>query len=124
MTHSVPTRRSSDLTAEGTILNDDAAPPASFLAIAADDAVRAEGGAGSTAFTFTVTRTGDTSAAGSVDYAVTGEAGGSDFLGGSLPGGTVVFAAGETSTTLTVEAAGDNGFEAEERKRTRLNSRH
>src|SRR3546814_11764456 len=60
----------------------------SDLAIAADDAVKAEGDAGSTAFTFTVTRSGDPSAAGSVDYAVTGEAGGSDFLGGSLPGGT------------------------------------
>src|SRR3546814_16663397 len=61
-----------------------------------------------------VTRSGDTSAAGSVDYAVTGEAGGSDFLGGSLPGGTVAFAAGELSKSLTIEVAGDSGFEADE----------
>src|SRR3546814_6333581 len=47
-------------------------------------------------------------------YAVTGEAGGSDFLGGSLPGGTVAFAAGELSKSLTIEVAGDSGFEADE----------
>ena len=99
--------------ASATILNDDPAPPATFLAIAADDAVKAEGDAGSTAFTFTVTRSGDTSAAGSVDYAVTGAADGADF-GGGLPAGTVSFAAGETSKTLTLQVSGDTGFEADE----------
>ena len=101
-------------TAVGTIQNDDVPPPATFLAIAALDAVQAEGDAGSTAFTFTVTRTGDTSAADSVDYAVTGSANGADFAGGVLPGGTVSFAAGETSKTLTLQVAGDTAFEADE----------
>ncbi|GAB4361081.1 MAG: hypothetical protein Kow00114_15320 [Kiloniellaceae bacterium] len=99
--------------ASATILNDDAAPPATFFAIAADDAVGAEGDAGSTAFTFTVTRSGDTSAAGSVDYAVSGAADAADFMGG-LPAGTVSFAAGETGKTITVEVAGDTDFEADE----------
>src|SRR3546814_6359358 len=97
-----------------TTLFRSAAPPATFLGIAALDAVTAEGDAGATAFTFTVTRSGDTSAAGSVDYAVTGAANGADFVGGSLPGGTLSFAAGETGKTLTVVVAGDMAFEADE----------
>uniref|UniRef100_UPI00260AAEEE S8 family serine peptidase n=1 Tax=Pelagibius sp. TaxID=1931238 RepID=UPI00260AAEEE len=101
--------------AAGTIQNDDPVPPATFLAIAADDAVKAEGDGGSTAFTFTVTRTGDTSQAGSVDYAVTSaEADGTDFFGGTLPSGTVAFGAGEASKTLTIEVAGDTDFEGDE----------
>src|SRR3546814_6518296 len=56
-------------------------------------------------FTFTVTRSGDTSAAGSVDYAVAGAADGADFAGGALPAGTLAFAAGETSKTLKVGRA-------------------
>ena len=54
----------------GTINNDDTA--AATLAIAATDADKAEGNSGSTPFTFTVTRSGDTSGASSVNYAVTG----------------------------------------------------
>ncbi|MGD1879800.1 MAG: Calx-beta domain-containing protein, partial [Kiloniellaceae bacterium] len=100
--------------AEGTILNDDAAPPAIFYGIAADEAVKAEGDAGSTAFTFTVTRSGDTSAAGSVDYAVSGAADGTDFTGGTLPSGSLSFAAGEASKTVTVDVAGDTDFESDE----------
>src|SRR3546814_605171 len=94
----------------------DAPPPPgpARFAIAADDAVGAEGDAGATAFTFTISRSGDTSAAGSVDYAVTGAANGADFVGGSLPGGTLSFAAGEASKTLTLQVAGDTAFEADE----------
>ena len=102
-------------TAEGTIINDDVAPPATSFAIAAEDAVKAEGDAGTTAFTFTVTRSGDTSGADSVDWGVSGASvDGADFVGGTLPGGTVSFAAGETSKTLTVEVAGDTDFEPDE----------
>ncbi|MGD1880313.1 MAG: Calx-beta domain-containing protein [Kiloniellaceae bacterium] len=100
--------------ADGTILNDDVAPPASRFAIAADNAVQAEGDNGSTAFTFTVTRSGDTSVAGSVDYGVSGDAEPDDFLGGVLPAGTLAFAAGETSKTLTLQVAGDTDFENDE----------
>ena len=77
-------------TALGTIQNDDAS-----LSIAATDAVKPEGNAGSTAFTFTVTRSGDTSGISSVNYAVTGSgaspANAADFATGVLPSGTVNF---------------------------------
>src|SRR3546814_17505804 len=87
--------------AEGTILNDDAAPPATFLAIAPADAAQPEGLIGETFLTFTVTRSGDTSVAGAVDYAVTGAVDGADFVGGLLPGGTLTFAAAAASKTLS-----------------------
>ncbi len=98
--------------AEGTIQNDDTA-----LAIAALDAVKVEGDAATTAFTFKVTRTGDTSGASDVDYAVTGSgtdaADAADF-GGAYPSGMVSFAANETSQTVTVDVSGDSDVEADE----------
>jgi len=97
-------------TATGAILNDDAA-----LAIAATSAVKAEGQSGTTPFTFTVTRTGDTTVAHSANWAVSGAAvTGADFVGGVLPTGTVSFAAGETSKVITVNVAGDTAVEANE----------
>jgi len=102
-------------TASGTILTDETAPS---LAIAATNAAQSEGDSGSTAFTFTVTRSGDTSLAGSVNYAVTGTgtnaANGADFTGGALPTGTVNFAAGASSATVTVNVAGDTTVENDE----------
>ena len=99
-------------TAVGTILNDDAA-----LEIAAASAIQYEGDSGSTAFTFTVTRSADTSQAVTVDWAVTGSgaypADAVDFVGGVLPSGMVSFAAGETSKTITVYVAGDTTIEAD-----------
>ena len=95
-------------TAAATILNDDAT-----LAIAALDADRAEGQSGTTGFTFTVTRAGDTSAAHSVAYAV-GGASGTDFAGGVLPAGTLSFAPGQTAQTLTIPVAGDTAIEADD----------
>ncbi len=84
--------------------------PASIL-IAATDAVQAEGNTGTTPFTFTVTRTGNTTSAVSVDYATTGSgsnvANGADFASGSFPTGTINFAANETSKTLTLNVQGD-----------------
>jgi hypothetical protein len=100
--------------ASGTILNDDSIT----LAIAPTDAEKPEGNAGKTPFTFTVTRSGDTSVATTVDYAVTGSganpANAADFAGGALPSGTLTFNASETSRTITVEVAGDTTFEADE----------
>src|SRR5262249_2021864 len=58
--------------AVGTILNDDAASLPS-LAIAPGVAARPEGNSGTTPFTFTVTRTGNTSGTTTVSYAVTGD---------------------------------------------------
>lgn len=86
-----------------------------FLAISATDAVKAEGDAGSTAFTFTVTRSGDLSGATTVDYAVFGAGvDGADFVGGALPGGALSFAAGETAKSITVNVAGDTTVEGDE----------
>ena len=100
-----------------TILNDDTAPAAT-LAIAATAATRAEGDSGTTPLTFTVTRSGDTSATSSALWKVTGSgstaAAANDFVGGTLPGGTVSFAAGQTSATITVNVAGDTVIEGDE----------
>ncbi|OYQ37568.1 hypothetical protein CHU95_01030, partial [Niveispirillum lacus] len=103
--------------ATGTIRNDDTATPAT-LAIAAGangGADKAEGNSGTTPFTFTVTRGGDTSSAVTANFAVTGSAvTGADFQGGTLPRGTVSFAAGETTKTITVNVAGDAAVEQNE----------
>ena len=102
--------------ATGTILNDDAL--ASQLSIAAGNASQAEGNSGSTPFTFTVTRSGDTTGTSSVAWAVTGSGGSpanaADFAGGVLPSGTLSFAAGQTSQTITVNVAGDTTVEPDE----------
>ncbi|WP_200959842.1 DVUA0089 family protein, partial [Cylindrospermopsis sp. CR12] len=99
-------------TATGTIQNDDAA-----LAIASTNATQTEGSAGIKAFTFTVTRTGDTTNSSSANWAVTGfgtnQADTTDF-GGTLPTGTVSFAAGETSQIMTVNVSGDTIVEPDE----------
>ena len=81
------------------------------MAIAALSADKAEGeGGGTTAFTFTVTRSGLTTGTASVSYAVTGSgsqpADATDF-GGTLPSGTVSFADSETSKTLTIDVGAD-----------------
>lgn len=102
--------------ASGTILNDDSPTPAQ-LSIAATDATRDEGNAGSTPFTFTVTRTGGGQAT-SVNYTVTGKgnfpASAGDFVGNVLPSGTVSFAAGENSKTVVIYVAGDTANEKNE----------
>ena len=86
------------------------------LSIAPDDAVKIDGPeATTTAFTFIVTRTGDTSQPSAVDFVVSGSTLGlgglpaqaDDFDGGSFPMGTVNFAIGETSQTVTILVAGD-----------------
>ncbi len=88
------------------------APTATF-AIEPDNAVQNEGDAGTTDFTFTVTRAGDTSGAASVSYAVSGDADAADF-GGTLPSGTVNFADGEATQTITIGVSGDTDVEPNE----------
>ncbi|GDY10471.1 hypothetical protein LBMAG52_39590 [Planctomycetia bacterium] len=98
--------------ATGTILNDDAS-----LSVAASSANKAEGHSGNTSFTFTVTRTGDTSGTASVSYVVTGsgvnQANAADF-GGTLPSGTVNFNANDVTQTITIDVRGDSAFESDE----------
>ena len=101
-----------------------AAPPLPpTLAIAATNAVKPEGNVGDvTAFTFTVTRSGDVSAASSVHYTVTGDTDATDFNGAALPGGTVNFAANEASQTVTINVKGDATVEADEHFTVTLSS--
>jgi Ca2+-binding RTX toxin-like protein len=87
----------------------------STISITAASANKAEGNAGATPFTFTVNRTGDLSGASSAAWAVSGSGvTAADFAGGALPTGTVSFAAGETSTTITVNVLGDSTIEPDE----------
>lgn len=108
-----PGARITTATATGTIVADEP-----LLSIAATQADRAEGQSGSTPFTFTITRTGSTDAAAAANWQVAGSgadpANGTDFVGGSLPGGTVSFAPGETSRAITVSVAGDRDSERDE----------
>jgi hypothetical protein len=101
----------------GTISDTTVSPSPSTFAIAATNAVQVEGNSGTKAYTFTVTRGGGTSLANSVSWAVTGSvanpASPSDFSG-TLPSGTVNFAAGETSKLVTVNVSGDTVSEQDE----------
>lgn len=107
--------------AQAVILNDDGGPPPpsqTTLAFAGD-VTRAEGNAGSTAFVFTVNRGGPTDGTSGVGWAVQGLGGpsvadGADFPGGTLPYGSLAFAPGETSKTITVNVAGDTTVEPTE----------
>ena len=98
--------------ATGTLQNDD-----TTLAISPTTATQPEGNSGVRAFTFTVTRSGWMNGTTSVDWSVIGSgsnaADASDF-GGSLPSGSVTFAAGETSRAVTVNVSGDSAVELDE----------
>ena len=99
-------------TATGTVVNDDAS-----YSVVALDANKAEGNSGTTAFTFTVTRSGDTSGTDIVNYVVTGEganpADASDF-GGTLPSGNVTFNPSDTTQIISIDVSGDTNVEADE----------
>jgi Ca2+-binding RTX toxin-like protein len=94
-------------------------PPASpTVSIGPASVSHAEGASGATAYSFTLTRTGSTTSAGSVSWSVSGAGGNAataaDFVGGALPQGSTSFAAGETSKTITVNVAGDSAVEPDE----------
>lgn len=84
------------------------------LAVKATDASKMEGDTGSSPFTFTVTRAGDTSGATTVDYVVSGAAVDAADFGGTLPSGAVSFGAGETSKTVSLIVTGDLTIEPSE----------
>ncbi|MBW4648779.1 MAG: DUF4347 domain-containing protein [Kastovskya adunca ATA6-11-RM4] len=80
-----------------------------------------EGNSGTQSVTFTVTRSGGTGVASTVDYAIGGTAtNGIDYNniqvtgGGTIPSGTLNFAAGETTKTVTVDVLGDKVYEPDE----------
>lgn len=118
VTLSSPTNGSiTTATASGTILNDDAGTPPT-IAISGSPSLN-EGNAGSTAFNFTATRTGSTTNASTVSWAVTGTgtnaANATDFAGAVLPSGTVTFPAGSSAAqTITVNVNGDVTNEQDE----------
>ena len=96
----------------GSIRNDD-----TDLSVSALDADQLEGDSGTTPFTFTVTRIGDASGANTVDFSVLGaggDAADADDFGGAFPSGTVTFASGETTRTLTIDVSGDDVVEPDE----------
>jgi hypothetical protein len=76
------------------------------VSIAAGIELRAGGKQGRNTFSFTLTRSGDSTGESSVAWAVRGRgdnpAAAQDFRGQQLPRGTVTFAAGETSRTVSV----------------------
>jgi hypothetical protein len=98
-----------DARGQATILNDDGAAPS----VAIGDASVVEGDAGVTLATFTVTRTGGTGAF-TVDFATVDNTAvaGSDFTATS---GTLTFAEGQETQTITVEVTGDTAAEPGER---------
>ncbi|QCO18692.1 tandem-95 repeat protein (plasmid) [Azospirillum brasilense] len=99
--------------------------PVQWLSLTPSSLSIAEGNSGSTSLTYTITRRGDSSGATTVKWQVdtTGLSGNladaADF-GGTLPSGTVTFAAGETSKTITVPISGDRQVEGNERFRVLL----
>ncbi len=100
----------STATGTGTITDDDAAPTLSI-----DSPSVAEGDGGSADLTFTVTLSAASGRRVTVDYADAGAGtatSGTDYA--AVAGGTLAFAAGETSKSFTVSVSGDALDEADE----------
>jgi glucose/arabinose dehydrogenase len=92
------------------------------LTIAPKEAAVLEGTGGTTPYAFTVTRTGVMGTAFSIGWNVapgfeigTSPAQAEDFAGGVFPTGTVSFAAGQATATITVTLAADDANEPNER---------
>lgn len=102
----------------GTINNDDS-PPVGTLSI--NDVAVVEGNAGTTNLIFTVTRSaGSFGAVGATWTVANGTTNAADFSGALS--GTVSFADGETTATITVAVAGDTAFETNETFTVNLSS--
>ena len=94
---------------KGTILNDDGPVPATFEFAQSNYSVQEDLGA----LTVTVKRSGDTSAAASIDYATT-DGTATQKADYEIAAGTLNFAPGETSQTLTVLINEDTYVEGNE----------
>ena len=112
---SVPTGGAtiSDATGVGTIVNDDFPG-----AISVDDVSHMEGDGGLTAYTFTVSRTGQ-AAFTTVQWALSAPGGAgnaelNDLQFNPTLSGTISFNPGETSRTITVQVQGDHVHEGDE----------
>jgi len=98
----------SDAQGSGTITNDDAVP-----AISVDNVSVAEGNAGTSTMTFTVSLDHASASAITVDYATADNTAtaGTDY---TAKNGTLAFAAGDTSKMVSVTISGDLGYETNE----------
>ena len=97
-----------DASAQGTIQNDDAPPSLSIA-----DASIAEGNAGTSELTFTVTKSGDTEVPASVGFE-TGDGTATAPADYQAAAGTLTFDPGDASQTITVLVNGDTTFEPDE----------
>lgn len=100
-----------DAEGAGTITNDDV--PAVVPSISVGDAAAVEGNSGAGSLTFAVTLSAPTTNSVTVDFATAdgSASAGTDYAAG---GGTLVFAPGVTSQTITVVVAGDVAIETDE----------
>ncbi len=86
-----------------------------FAEVTIADMSATEGNSGTTAITFTLTRSANTIGTTTVDYAITNDTTETDdFNGSTLPSGTATFADGETTTTITVLVTGETTVELDE----------
>ena len=90
----------------------------SLLSISPASTSLDEVNSGTTTFTYTVTRGGLLTGGSSVDWSLSGTGenpvNSFDFVGSILPLGTLNFAAGETSKTISIGVTGDSVFEPDE----------
>jgi Ca2+-binding RTX toxin-like protein/predicted extracellular nuclease len=103
----VTTNIGTNLTATGNITNDDTPGTLSI-----GDVIKAEGDSGTTHFDFTVTRSGGATGAVGATWTLNapggaGNADSADFIPAQGLTGTVSFAEGETSKTVTIDVQGD-----------------
>ncbi|MEZ6127298.1 MAG: Calx-beta domain-containing protein [Planctomycetaceae bacterium] len=129
-----PTISATNGSSSGVIQDDDFArftitADASLPGAPANTFVAAEGNTGSTDFTFTVTRSGNTNSAVNVLYEVFGNgihpANEPDFVGGAFPGGAlfpVLFGVGDLTQPITIQVNGDTLQEENEGFTVRLHS--
>ncbi len=103
----------SDDTGVGTITNDDSDSPPGSPELSINNIAVSEGDAGTTAFTFTVTRSFATPSESSVNYATANSSAvaPSDYVAES---GVATIAANQTSTTITISVNGDTSVETSE----------
>lgn len=100
--------------ASGTILNDDSNPNIPTVSISGNPSLN-EGNSGTTAFAFTLTRTGDLSNSSTIDWTIDFGASTADNADFAAPvSGSISFAATENTQNLTINVNGDTTVEPDE----------